>query len=209
LIGDEVVHVLRTIITSRSEYFRALLDSKQVTDTVKSKIDIHGIDVDSFKMIIEWIYTMDIRSLNDPGSPTLLLDLQNVYVAADMYLLPDLCNSIRNYLSDLVTARNFGEIYQVAKRIGCESLEKDVIRSWISNSASFNENDDQIAMFREQGVEIGEGMNEASKEARGEKLNGFGEICRKMIEASEWEGKSDSKSSVVKGLASLLTPKTE
>jgi hypothetical protein len=95
-----------------------------------------------------------------------------------MYLLPDLCDSIRNYLSDLITARNFGEIHQVAKRIGSESLEKDIYRTWMSKSDSFNENDDQIAMSREQGVEIGEGMNEASKEAGGEELNGFGEICR-------------------------------
>jgi hypothetical protein len=79
-INDEVVVVLHGILTSRSDYFRAMLEGcfkeAQVPMTVESKISIHGIDVDVFKMIIEWIYTMDIKSLNEPFSPTLLLDLQ-------------------------------------------------------------------------------------------------------------------------------------
>jgi hypothetical protein len=68
-------------------------------------------------MIIEWIYTMDIKRLNDPFSLTLLVDLQNVYVAADMYLFPNLYDSIRKYLNHLLTYRNFGEIHQVAKML--------------------------------------------------------------------------------------------
>jgi hypothetical protein len=62
-------------------------------------------------------------------------------------MLPDLCDSIRNYLNHLLTAKNFGEIYKVANRIGSESLEKDVLQSWITKSDSFNENDDQINML--------------------------------------------------------------
>jgi hypothetical protein len=80
LVEDEVVYILRTILASRSEYFRAMLEGSfveaQVPMTVESKIPIQGIDVVVFKMIIEWIYTMDIKSLNEPFSPTLLLDLQ-------------------------------------------------------------------------------------------------------------------------------------
>jgi hypothetical protein len=79
-IGDEVVFVLQDILTSRNEYFRAMLEGSfkeaQVPMTVESKIPIQGIDVDVFKMIIEWIYTMDIQRLNVPFSPTILLDLQ-------------------------------------------------------------------------------------------------------------------------------------
>jgi hypothetical protein len=80
LIGDEIVYVIHAILASRSDYFRAMLEGSfkeaQVPMTVESKISIHGIDVDVFKMIIDWIYTMDIKSLNDPFSPSLLLDLQ-------------------------------------------------------------------------------------------------------------------------------------
>jgi hypothetical protein len=80
LVGEEVVYVIQSILTSRNDYFRAMLEGSfketQVPMTVESKILIHGMDVEVFKMIIEWIYTMDIKSLNDPFSPSLLLDLQ-------------------------------------------------------------------------------------------------------------------------------------
>jgi hypothetical protein len=93
LVGEEVVFVLQTILTSRSEYFRAMLDGSfkeaQVPMTVESKIPVKGVDVDVFKMIIEWIYTMNIKRLNDPFSQTLLADIERVYVAADMYLLSE------------------------------------------------------------------------------------------------------------------------
>jgi hypothetical protein len=128
MIGDEIVYAIHDILTSRCDYFRAMLEGSfkeaQVQMTVESKIPIQGIEVGVFKMIIEWIYTMDIKSLNNPFSPSILRDLQNVYVAADMYLLPDLCDSIGKYLNYFLNSRNFGEIYQVAKRIKSESLEK-------------------------------------------------------------------------------------
>jgi hypothetical protein len=80
LIGEESVYVIHAILTSRSDYFRAMLEGSfkeaQVPMTVESNIPIHGIEVNVFKMIIEWIYTMDIKRLNDPLSPSLILDLQ-------------------------------------------------------------------------------------------------------------------------------------
>jgi hypothetical protein len=213
MVGEEVVFVLQDILTSRSDYFRAMLEGSfkeaQVPMTVESKIPIHGIDVDVFKMIIEWIYTMDIKSLNDPFSSTVLLDLEKLYVAADMYLLPDLCNFIRKYLNHLLTSQNFGEIHQVAKRIGSESLEKDVLQSWISKSDSFNENEDQIkTMIRDfEVVEVEDLKGEREDQEDGEELDGDAiiGIQRKMIAASSWEGESESKLSVVKCLASLLS----
>jgi hypothetical protein len=214
LVGDEVIPVLQGILTSRSDYFRAMLEGSfkeaQVPMTVESKIPINGIDVDVFKMIIEWIYTMDIQRLNNLPSRTLLIDLENVYVAADMYLIPDLCEFIVKYLNLLVTDGNFGEIHQVAKRIGSESLEMDVMRSWISKSDSFNKYDNQIkALIRDfEGVEV-EGEMEVLEDQEGVD-NEFDAgaiigIQRKMIAASSWDGESDSTLSVVKCLASLLS----
>jgi hypothetical protein len=83
--------------------------------TIESKIPIKGIDVDVFKMIVEWIYTMDIKSLNGPDPS--MRDLRRVYVADDMYLLTDLCESIRKYWNHLLDDQNFGKFYQNAKRI--------------------------------------------------------------------------------------------
>jgi hypothetical protein len=214
LVGEEVVFVIHAILASRSDYFRAMLEGSfkeaQVPMTVESNIPIQGIDVDAFKMIIEWIYTMDIKRLNDPFSPSLLVDIQYLYVAADMYLLPDLCGSIGRYLNHLLSFKNFGEIYQVAKKIGSESLEKDVLRSWISKSDSFNENEDQInaLICGFDSVEVEDEDEEgAIKEGGEEELSDTAiiGIQRKMIAASSWDGESESKLSVVKCLASLLS----
>jgi hypothetical protein len=142
-----------------------------------------------------------------------LFNLKNLYVAADMYLLPDLCDSIANHLKHHLSARNFGEIHQVAKRIGSESLEKDVLQYWISKSESFNENDDQIkTMIRDfKVVEVEDLKGEREDQEDGEELEGDAiiRIQRKMIAASSWEGESESKLSVVKCLASLLSVGTE
>jgi hypothetical protein len=138
----------------------------------------------------------------------ILFNLQKVYVAADMYLLPDLCDSIEKYLNHLLTSRNFGDIYQVAKKIGSESLEKDVLQSWISKSSSFNESDDQIkALIRDFDVVEVKVEDGVIKEAGEEELDGDAiiGIQRKMIAASCWDGDSESKLSVVKCLASLLS----
>jgi hypothetical protein len=124
-----------------------------------------------------------------------------------MYLLSDLCDSIGKYLNHLLTFQNFSEIHQVAKRIGSDSLEKDVIRAWISKSDSFNENDDQIkALIRDFDVVKEEGVMK-DQESGEEELDADAivGISRKMIAESCWDGSSDSKLSVVKCLASLLS----
>jgi hypothetical protein len=119
-VGDEVVYAIYGILTERSDYFRAMLEGSfkeaHVPMTVDAEIPILGVDADVFKMIIEWIYTMDIRILNGRSS-TILVDLERVYVAADMYQVNDLCASIIKYLRSLVNLQTFGEIYGIAKRI--------------------------------------------------------------------------------------------
>jgi hypothetical protein len=136
---------------------------------------------------------------------SILIYIKNLYVAADMYLLHNLCDSIRKYLNHFLTSRNFGEVYQVAKKIGSETLEKDVIRTWISKSDSFNESDDQIRTlirdFDVVKVEAGVLEDDQGEELSDTSIIG---IQRKMIAASSWDGESESKLSVIKCLASLL-----
>jgi hypothetical protein len=147
-VGDEVVFVLHKLLTSRSEYFRKMLEgSFPVSGSlmkVEYEIPIFGIEADVFKMIIEWIYSMEIKQLGGM-SPSLLYDLERLYIAADMYQITDLCDSIVKYLESLVNEETFGDICQIAKKIGSESLEKAVLHSWIAKSDSFNANRNQIS----------------------------------------------------------------
>jgi hypothetical protein len=144
-VGGEVVYVLSGIVAERSAYFREMIEQKREPISLESQIPINGIDAFLFKMIIEWIYTFEIRGLNGL-SPTLLDDLERLYIASRNYKVFDLCESIESYLKYLVNARNFGEIHQISKRIRSKSLQRAVFRAWISNSDEFNKNDDQITL---------------------------------------------------------------
>jgi hypothetical protein len=91
-------------------------------------------------------------------------------------------------------------------------LVKAVLRlqSWISKSASFNQNDDQIkALFRDFDVVKVKVEDRAMKEQEGGEAElsdaAIVGIQRKMIAASCWDGESESKLSVVKCLASFLS----
>jgi hypothetical protein len=214
-VCEEVVYVLHGILTTRSDYFRAMLEGSfkeaHVPMAVDSEIPIHGVDVDVFKMIIEWIYTMEIKDLQDPCAPTILADLEKLYVAADMYMLFDLCTPILKYLESLLFLQTFGNIYQIAKRIGSKDLENVVFRSWISNSSTFNDNADQISALIKDDLARDERMSEelclsedleyidVGKDAieREEDAMLYG-ISRKIVRASNWDGDKESKLCVIK-----------
>jgi hypothetical protein len=169
-VQDKVVYALSGILATRNEYFRAMLDQlpnplngitvdigemrlSKETPTVDSEISIRGIDADLFEMIIEWIYTMDIQSLNGL-SLSLFEDLESLYVAAGSYQIVGLAEAIESYLAFLVNARNFGEIYQIAQRIESEVLEKDVYRTWIKKSGEFNKSDGQILKMLDRQTDL-------------------------------------------------------
>jgi hypothetical protein len=181
----------------------------RVPVTVDAQIPIHGMSSDVFEMIIEWLYTMDIRHFN----PHTLEDLVRVYVAADMLLITDLCDSIVKFLMHLVNDRNFGGIYQVSKRIDNTSLEKAIFQLWISNSESFNKNTKQINLF------IHEHQDDHAISNKKEDMRGImGSavksslilgISRNIIQASSLTGDKESRLSVIKCLTSSLGPVVE
>jgi hypothetical protein len=209
-VGDEVVYAIHRILSTRSEYFRDIIANTRGAHgptTVLSKIPICGVDVDVFEMIIEWIYTMDIQRL------------ERVYLVAENYLLTYLCSSIVKYLCYLLNDQTFGEIYQIAQRIGCDSLIRIVYRSWISKSDVFNKNKKQIniLIFDQSRLSVEETdsadeemMMVASKdqETLFEEMEEFATLyhtSQEIVRASDWGGDCDDKMNVIKCLTSLLS----
>jgi hypothetical protein len=129
-------------------------------------------------------------------SPTLLSDLERLYISAVLYQIAGLCDSILKYLEFLINERTFGEIYLIAKRIDSKSLESYVYRSWFSNSVEFNKNDGQIDVLiqGERADQAGE-IDDCEAVIR---------ISRKIVKASEWSGMKDSQMSVILCLTKLL-----
>jgi hypothetical protein len=120
-IGSEVVYALYGLLSSRSHFFRKILDDfnkdASIQLSVESEIPIHDIEVDVFKMIVEWLYTMDIVKFNG-FSPTILVDLERVYIASKKLEIHELCTAIGEYLESFVNPQTFGDIYQISKRTG-------------------------------------------------------------------------------------------
>jgi hypothetical protein len=224
-VGGEVVYVLRGVLTSRNTYFRDILNG--IPENVNSEIPIEG-EVDVFKMIIEWIYTMNIKQLNGMSS-TLFDDLEKVYIAAGTYQIIDLRDSIVKYLGFLVDDQTFGDIYQIAKKIGNEYLENIVYHSWINESEEYNKIDSQIDILmqykqenrgkekngdiivkKEGVIKIEEGnkvkLLEDKEAAEYERI---GRISHKIIQASNWDGKRDTKMCVIECLTSVLSVSDE
>ena len=104
-VGGETIYALQGALTSRSVYFERMFATGAFGEGersmgVDSLIPIRDITPRIFKMIIEWIYTMDIKAL-ERNSPTLILDLRELRIAADMYLLTDLVKAIDEYVVEL------------------------------------------------------------------------------------------------------------
>jgi hypothetical protein len=232
-VGDEEeVFVLQKILTERSETFRVMLEG-YLPGAGACGIPIFGIEADVFKMIIEWIYSMEIKQL-DGMSPSLLKDLERVYIAADMYNISDLCEYILKYLDFLINKQTFGDIYLIAKKIGCVSLEKAVLLSWATHSSGFNKNDVQInsIIFEDEDVVVdtkhdleikvklegGENIErviETEKRVTDKDLKDketaenakIVDISQKIIHLSEWDGEIVNKTCLITCLTSLLSVK--
>jgi hypothetical protein len=212
-VGDEVVYALYGLLSSRSHFFRKILDDfykdASIQLSVESEIPFHDIEIDLFKMIIEWLYTMDILQL-DSLSSTILEDLERLFIASKKLEIRDLCNAVGEYLETFVNRHTFGDIYQIAKRTGNKTLEIAIFRSWISNYDDFNKSDDQIEIIvsavesdrntkRTSGEEDGEGDDES------EEVDAILEISRQILRASGWTGDKESKICVIKYFASSLS----
>lgn len=92
-VGSEIVYVLHGILTSRSTYFKEMLEGSFKDGQSMAEIVIEGIEPEVFTMLVEWNYTMNVLKLNG-FSNTLLFDLERLYVAAKVYLVGDLCETI-------------------------------------------------------------------------------------------------------------------
>jgi hypothetical protein len=207
------VYALYGLLSSRSHFFRKLLNKlskdASIPMSVESEIPIHDIEVDVFKMIIEWLYTMDILQL-DSLSSTILNDLERLFIASKKFEIHDLCDAIGKYMEYFVNPQTFGDIYQIAKRTGHKTLENAIFLSWISNYDEFNKNDDQIEIIvsaagsARNATRLSGDEDEAGDD-ESEEADAILEISRQIVRASNWTGDRESKLCVIKYFASSLS----
>jgi hypothetical protein len=144
-VENEIIYATSRLLISGSEYFRALLtgsfrEAQEIS--LEAEIPIKGdISANTFKMILEWLQTRDIRALSLLSST--FVELESVYIAADMFLVSDLCIAIERHLVGVMSGSSMKEVFGIAGRVS-ENLEKAIIEKWISRPEEFDGCDKQI-----------------------------------------------------------------
>jgi hypothetical protein len=196
-VEEEVVFVLRGILTTQILFFN-FQSSSSPPMTVDSEIPIKGIDVNVFKMIIEWMYSMDIKQ-----------DFREIFLWNSFarsrkglhrggYVPPH--GSLRVNLKLSQSPSQPSSNCHPNRMWG---LEEVCVSFMDLKTYEFNKNKEEVtALVRDSEILF---VEEEEVEEVGLDDAAIVGISRKMIESSSWDGESESKLCIVKCLASLLT----
>ncbi|GCC25482.1 actin-binding protein IPP [Chiloscyllium punctatum] len=112
-VEEQLFSVHKLVLAASSPYF-AVLFAGGMQETSKSLIQIHGIEAETFRLLLEFIYTgiIDVSIKN----------VQEVILAADMLQLTEIVNMCSTFLKGQVDPSNCVGIYQFAEQIACHDL---------------------------------------------------------------------------------------
>lgn len=120
-VGNKTIDVQKNILSSASPYFRALFDygsqmSGECNDQKSNgssmvSLDHMGISEDTFRGILDFIYTAEVE-LNAEN-------IQNVLQAADQLLMTDLKRLSCEFLDTCITIQNCIGIFDFTSQLSC------------------------------------------------------------------------------------------
>ncbi|XP_038650107.1 actin-binding protein IPP isoform X2 [Scyliorhinus canicula] len=112
-VEEQLFSVHKLILAASSPYF-AVLFAGGMQEASKDLIQIHGIQAETFRLLLEFIYTgiIDVSIKN----------VQEVILAADMLQLTEIVNMCSDFLKGQVDPSNCVGIYQFAEQIACHDL---------------------------------------------------------------------------------------
>ncbi len=108
----------RLILSSRCEYFRALLYGGMKEATNCEKIELHDTLARPFNYLLNYIYTgiISLRNMEEK-------DIIDLLVMANKYSLLALESAITGFLRDIIGTENVTDIYDVASLFSITDLE--------------------------------------------------------------------------------------
>ncbi|XP_069794867.1 actin-binding protein IPP isoform X2 [Narcine bancroftii] len=112
-VERRVFSVHRLVLAASSPYF-AVLFAGGLQEAGKSLIQIHGIEAEVFKLLLDFIYTGIIN--------VSIKNVQEVILAADMLQLNEIVNMCSEFLKGQIDPSNCVGIYQFAEQIACHDL---------------------------------------------------------------------------------------
>ncbi|XP_050435404.1 BTB/POZ domain-containing protein 9-like [Adelges cooleyi] len=117
LVDQERLSAHRIVLASRSDYFRNFLYGG-LQESDKREVEIHGVSITSFKIILKYIYTgrMNLDVLEDK-------EVLELFRLSDYFLFTNLKHSLYNHLRRNVNANNACLFFAMARIKSYKELE--------------------------------------------------------------------------------------
>ncbi|XP_072129792.1 actin-binding protein IPP isoform X3 [Mobula birostris] len=112
-VEQQLFSVHRLVLAASSPYF-AVLFAGGLQEAGMSLIQIHGIEAEIFKLLLDFIYTGVIN--------VSIKNVQELILAADMLQLTEIVNMCSEFLKGQIDPSNCVGIYQFAEQIACHDL---------------------------------------------------------------------------------------
>jgi len=110
----------KAIVSARSPVFAAMVESG-MKESVENRVEINDIAPDIFEALLRFIYT-DRVDFNQPD-----LDVEDLLVAANKYMLPLLKLECQKFLSESLTIENCVEMLTLADLHNCVHLKRSTL----------------------------------------------------------------------------------
>jgi len=121
IIKGKEIKAHKAILLARSPVFAAMMESG-MKESIENRIKINDITPDTFEALLRFVYTDRV----DLGR----LDVQDLLVAANKYMLPLLKLECQKNLSERLTTGNCAEMLALADLHNCVHLKKSAV-NWI------------------------------------------------------------------------------
>ena len=129
IVGDEKeeFYMHKAILSARSSYFEAMFRPGGMSESSKSEIEIGRHDKDSFRRMMEFIYTAEILHLDDCSSAEIISLLE----ISHQYLLDDLASIAEAAACKIVKQDNIGKFMLLCATYNTLLL-RDVCKRFVS-----------------------------------------------------------------------------
>jgi BTB/POZ domain len=126
LVEDESIRAHKVIVAGRCEYFRKMFFSG-MRESNQTKIAITGVKKETFKFLLEYLYTNFLPCLSN------LNEVLQLALAADMYDLPRLQNECAEEAKSMLAIDTAAEFLQEAHNCNCLGLKEAGLKFVRSN----------------------------------------------------------------------------
>mmetsp|Transcript_23985 Transcript_23985/g.35203 ORF Transcript_23985/g.35203 Transcript_23985/m.35203 type:complete len:308 (+) Transcript_23985:105-1028(+) len=134
--GKEEILAHKIILAARSDYFAAMLCDGRMQESITGVVNLRNHNADTFKLMLEFIYTAHIRIASELSCDT-LCDLISL---ANEFLLTDLLVFCQTNLQRLVTMDNICDMLKFCHKLEeCGPLKEHCFQFVADNLADLRE----------------------------------------------------------------------